>query len=62
MKHHPLELAPFESLFNGCRGIKGPVPPPLFIRVSIYLILNVLSIIIQNLSIVKCILNFFPTL
>jgi len=30
---HLLELAPFELAFNGCRGIKGPVPPPLFIRV-----------------------------
>jgi len=27
---NPLELAPFPE--NGCRGFKGPVPPPLMMN------------------------------
>jgi hypothetical protein len=35
----PTDLAPSQC-FGGCRGVSGPFPQPLFIRVSVYSIFN----------------------
>ena len=39
----PTDLAPSQC-FGGCRGVLGPFPQPLFIRVSVYMVVKLTTV------------------